>query len=741
MRTDELFEVMTVPITTSQVANHVISPGKKMRSNALLYAAFAIAWLGSGIVAFYLKRSELLVGFDGGYMRSLARRQFEWDLSSLSTSMDWFQGLGDVFFPLNFRTLPSFITASYFEATGAAKVAIYEMLLGELSLAVILLGLSLGATCAVSIAAALVTCATLLPFSAPTLIYPILPLIPQLGSIIAGALVAVAAFLRFGRRNWLADLPFALVVLALLVWSVLVSATAILLAAPFFTLSVVAGTIAAASPAERRRKIGLIAGGALILVTGPTIYLAGLVLDTAAVIFPSELQNNRATYYFASILFHWETVGKAGPILMVLGIAGAVLAAFDRIHCTLRVFAIALLIYLGASLTFAVLTIEFDFWRGPSPLYFEFFIIPLYAIFATLLCARQLQSIWRFLGWPLPHSPSLELGLAGIGIAIVLALALETPRIDYGFPYPPRSNQITDILTREIGLRPGSAFRGRAANMTGRSIDRHVDWPDLHNSDYHVNLAIGNELRLVGLHYFGIPGLFQYSPTISPFLYAVTTRLLALPGDLQTRNVLVLREIDPRILAMLGVRFVITDREYKGPASLRASVPITDRTLFLYEIAKPDLANYSPTAVSRIAKASDIVARLADPNFDPAREVIGDLPGDEKGLVPAHNARLSFDGGSLRLQAESDGRSVLLVPLEFSRCLGATPVEYEKPVLFRANLLETGVLFSGRMDTMLSLRTGPFLHPACRLLDFFDARALRVGEVPPRETRARPADD
>jgi hypothetical protein len=530
----------------------------------------------------------------------------------------------------------------------------------------------------------------------------------------------------------LADLPYALIVVALLTWSVLVSVTIILLAAPFLLLCAVSGTIAAGSPAERRCKIGLVAvAGLLLAAAGPAIYLVSTILDTAAVIFPEELANNRASFYFASILFHWNQ-GAVGPILMIFGIAGAVLAALDQTQRTLRIFAITLLTYLGSRLAFAILIIVFDFWRGPAPLYFEFFVIPLYALFAVLFWARMLGRLWRLRRWVVPSSSVVELQLVGAAVVAVLALAISTSRRDYGFPYPPESTPITNILSRETGLQLGSAYLGRTADMIGRSIARDVDWLDLHGIDGVLAGATGNELRLVGLHYFGIPGQFQYTPTISPFMYALSSRLLALPGDKQMRNIMVLRDINPRLLAMLGVRFVLTDRAYDGPAILRATVPTKDRTLFLYEIAKPNVGDYSPTTVTRMTTASEIIARLADPNFDPAREIIADVASNANGLVPVRNARLSFFGASLRLQAESDGRSILLLPLEFSRCLEAAAVEYEKPLLFRANLVETGVLFSGHLDTMLSIRTGPFLDPACRLWDLLDARALRVGEVPLR---------
>ena len=264
--------------------------------------------------------------------------------------------------------MPAFVAGSYFADTTAAKVAIYEVMLCEISISILLFSLSLGASRAISITAALGTCIVFLPFCEPTIIYSVVQIAPNVGSQIAGALLTGAAFIQFGRRNWLADLPYAMIVFGLLTWMVLVGITVVLLSGPFLLLCAVSGTIAAGSTAERWRKIGLsIAAYGLVLKTAVSaIYLVGVILDTAAVTFPAELADDRASFFFASMLFHWKSVGPVGPLLVICAIAGAIIAICDRSQRTLRIFAIALLTYLGTRLAFAVFIVVFDFWRGPA---------------------------------------------------------------------------------------------------------------------------------------------------------------------------------------------------------------------------------------------------------------------------------------------------------------------------------------------------------------------------------------
>jgi hypothetical protein len=698
----------------------------------LFDAGVLLLWAAGCAIPFYFKRSQLLVGFDGGYMRDLAQRQFDWHIPLFSTSLDFFQGQGDVFFPVNFTLFPAFIAASRFGNEFTAPIIIYVIVLAEISLAILFFARCLGASRVVSVGAAVATGLTMFPFGNPTLIYGILSLSPGAGSTIAAALAIGGAYVAFGYTDLATDIPLAAVILALFLWSILASATSCILSAPFFLLCGISGILAARDTAERWRKIGLVLAVLMMLVaTGPALYMAGLVVETAATAFPLELMNDRATFMFASILFHWHSHGPAGPILMCLAIAGALVSIFDQKHRTIRIFAITLLTYLGSRLTFAVLTILFDFWRGPSPLYFEFFVVPLYAIFAALFLARSLEFVLSVLGRKSPSAGTLTLVLAATGLTCATAMALATRQSDYGFNFPPKPTAFTELIAQQTALAPGAQFRGRTANMVGRTIDRKIAWPDLHVRDRALSREIGNEMRVVGLHAFGIPSLFEYVPTITPAYYAMTSRLLARPDDSQMRSVSVLRHINSRILAMFGVRFVITDAPVTEAVTLRATMPVQAATLFLYEIERPNLGDYSPTIVVQPTTATEAVRQLANADFDPSHQIIAAFTGDDDQFVPASNARITFEGASLRVQADSTGRSILLLPLEFSRCLQITSSESGDPAIFRADLLETGVIFSKRLDMYLAVRTGPFLlNPGCRLRDYFDVTALEVGKVP-----------
>jgi hypothetical protein len=71
--------------------------------------------------------------------------------------------------------------------------------------------------------------------------------------------------------------------------------------------------------------------------------------------------------------------------------------------------------------------------------------------------------------------------------------------------------------------------------------------------------------------------------------------------------------------------------------------------------------------------------------------------------------RFFVDEGHFRLSATSDGWSMLVLPMEYSRCLHLDKkAESAGARLFRVDLLMTGVLFTKKLDARLTYHTGPF---------------------------------
>jgi hypothetical protein len=52
------------------------------------------------------------------------------------------------------------------------------------------------------------------------------------------------------------------------------------------------------------------------------------------------------------------------------------------------------------------------------------------------------------------------------------------------------------------------------------------------------------------------------------------------------------------------------------------------------------------------------------------------------------------------------------------------------PTLLRANLVNTGIAFRGRLDARIEFHFGPLLDSYCRFLDLKDMKKLKLSQIP-----------
>ena len=276
----------------------------------------------------------------------------------------------------------------------------------------------------------------------------------------------------------------------------------------------------------------------------------------------------------------------------------------------------------------------------------------------------------------------------------------------------PNEPEVSRFFSDNLGQAIGEPFRG--------SI---MFW----NPDYPTHLT------MAGLWARGIPTIDEYSQLVTPqALYFI--HMLFKKNVLAHLNWFLPNLTDGtyskaywEALRMFGVRY------FMGPTRLRRADDIGTAPIELphsviekeppvwqiYELARPNVGDFSPTEVVTAGTADEIMAALARPNFDLSRQVVLESAIGPP-LTPARDMRMTRIRGSVHVSGRSDGTSLVILPLQFSHCLRARD---ERVRLVRADLLMTGLIFSGDLDTDILFDYGIF-SPRCRRADLADVHRL-----------------
>lgn len=251
---------------------------------------------------------------------------------------------------------------------------------------------------------------------------------------------------------------------------------------------------------------------------------------------------------------------------------------------------------------------------------------------------------------------------------------------------------------------------------------------------------LGNDLGAFGLRHFNVPTLDEMTHNVTPQFYLTIRELLSRPDiDAYDKHFAMITRLNERIMTLLGLRFIIADYELPiGTERLAMALPTEIRSLFerrrvqkspvrVYELADPNVGQYSPTTIVRASTAREMLVAMAAPTFDGRHTVVTDDESLAGPLVPATAAAMTVREGGVALRASSTGQSVIVLPVQFSHCWQI--VAGTRVSLFRANLMQLGVRFSG--DAWVELRQifGPFWQSSCRLADANDIERLRMAEA------------
>src|SRR5262245_28217786 len=485
---------------------------------------------------------------------------------------------------------------------------------------------------------------------------------------------------------------------------------------------------------------------ALLLISGAIEYVYTLTQYSARVWFSDALAYVPQAFLASIVFISPKTAGSYYGLCAVGWLLG-LLFARGRVHVLVMAGLVSFVFSAAYSATFSLMVK----WWLPLPLYVEHSLFPLFTTAAiagywaslreAYLALRKVTSV-LLMKQPLAallssrsargiFHPQQRAALAAGLLALLVAASIPTAVTlyahraalmapDFMEPFPDEP-KLLRYLGETIGLRVGGEFRGSLAFVAG-SVYRTT---------------------MFNLWIQGIPTANEYSQLLTPQALYLNAALFKHDIHLAELNHFVpwvgrngSFDVLFKTLRALGVRYIILysrfleadQRHFPVVTMPRHPVGDSPGDWFLYELPNPNLGNYSPTEVVATNSGAEIVAALAAPHFDFTKQVVLSMAIDEP-LVPAHDMRLSVIRGGLHVSGSSDGTSLVVLPQQFSHCLRARD---RRVRLVRADLLMTGVIFSGSVDTDIVFDYGIF-SPGCRRFDLAELRQLIERQVPKDE--------
>jgi hypothetical protein len=698
------------------------------------FAALIVSLLALSTIAFYSKSPLVFFRFDGTYLLICAAMEKTWAVGGLKFGSNPLQGLGG--FGLFWHTLwePGLWLVAHLPPWLAPTMAM-TFYAAALAVTIYVLSLRLGLSELAAVAAAWIGVLLALPYVYPALGFEFLWGVPVDVSYTALSTAAILLFLDVGRGSLYADAARTAGILAVCTYLLLEVpsfAPVCLIEIGFF------GLVALASAESRReRLIKVVAAFGLIVLAGLAFgrFLYGMWGFTKPTFFWYEFYPRPRG---VSDLSFFIAYSSKWPAWIVYGsaIAGAVHAVWRGKCRVMRWFGGGFLVFVFGLL--ALVTGLGESWKGPRIAYIDIFAYPFYCVFAAHAATTALGRLNARFGLLRLRPLTGALVLSSLPWLVLIDYwppPLERPLVRNLNPYiwPPAPTPVTNFLAKELALRPGAPFRGRVASIAGSDFEpQWVQAPFITQHNYDgVNLFFsGNDHRMYGLWYYNIPTLFESNQFSSPFFHLVNARLLNAPGTLDLRSYETQSIVNDRVMALLGVRYLLSDKLLPQRTPVLSYRLVQGRDLHVYSVPDANVAGYAVTTVRRAASGQDVIALLADPALDPRTTAVLTTWDELPPLVPVNRSSLTVERGGYRIEADSPGTSLLVLPIEYSHCLHAnlTASGTTPPRLLRVNLAMTGILFSGHVEGRLTLRYGPW-SSRCRMDDWREADALKIGDA------------
>ena len=725
---------------------------------------------------------------DGMWAAWNLRGIFEWSRPFDLAPFNPLSGMGSTFLPNSPWLNPAALALALPLPREVTYLISYFVYFVELSLSIILLFRVVGLAPLEALICAQLYLLILFPPSNGGFVtlqwYSLAPVNAHLVAICNVVLVLVLITGRYGVRT---NLICAVGLFFLLVCGLFSAPVTFLTYAPVYAVAGTA-LLLGAKPNARElgwKLAALLASGALLWLLGFRDYLQGTSLISGrGATYPAAFAAGADLLtwdYWRDAWAKFDTCAhpyflcpRFPSFYIFIGSAmGAALYVFQR--STLRPLAVGMLLF------FAFLY-AFDFagrislFGSAHAIGTPFLIWSSYP-FTVLFLGLLLFRIARLIGMPLlafsrrlPLNASLKAGTATTAAAaltlVIPALALADWELRTRFfqPPPPAHNPQIGLLGRssirhaEIGtitrylidhasIAPGSAFRGYTATYLvdpegplWAQMQKAASAQPLSKLELYIaarpffDRHYQNRLQEMDLWEHNIPTLEEYGQWVTKSAYLAIEQLFNPSGKSNSGALrfnatvfLHLYELDLALLPFLGVRYLITDLQLHDPlATLRAQQSSDDAPpIFLYELANPNLGNWSPTRTVLARSFSEAMTLLRSREFDRSATAVVFDPVDGP-LVPAQNVSFRFVRGGFHVTADAAGPAALVLPVQYSTCWRTSADATPGIALHRANGFQTLLTFDRHVDARFEFAFGSLGGVGCRSRDVAELKSLGV---------------
>jgi hypothetical protein len=110
--------------------------------------------------------------------------------------------------------------------------------------------------------------------------------------------------------------------------------------------------------------------------------------------------------------------------------------------------------------------------------------------------------------------------------------------------------------------------------------------------------------------------LLELNQFSSPFFHLVNARLLNAPGTMDLRSYETQSIVNGRIMALLGVRYLLSDKLLPERAPVLSYRLVEGRDLYVYSVPETNVAGYAVTRTQRARDGREAIDFLADRSND-----------------------------------------------------------------------------------------------------------------------------